>query len=139
MVAALPVGRLMLWMLLVLVIGVVTSFFTFVAIPEIMFSESTAVDAMRHSFQACARNLLALIVFVVLTLIAVVGIYIAVMIVAVFAKLIAGQQAMDVVAQLLATAVLMPVLTGAMYQAWKQMLGGDRADVAATQVGGFEA
>lgn len=139
MVAALPVGRLMLWMLLVLVIGVITSFFTFVAIPEIMFSESTALDAMRHSFRACVRNLPALIVFVVLTLIAVVAVYIAVMIVAVFAKLIAGQQAMEVVAQLLATAVLMPVLTGAMYQAWKQMLGRDRALAAAAQVGGFEA
>jgi hypothetical protein len=139
MMAALPVGRLMLWMVLVLLIGVVTSFFTFVAIPEIMFSESSALDAMRRSFRACVRNLPALIVFVVLTLIAVVAVYIAVMIVAVFAKLIAGQQAMDVVAQLLATAILMPVLTGAMYQAWKQMLGSDRVDVATTQVSGFEA
>ena len=139
MMAALPVGRLMLWLVLVLLIGVVTSFFTFVAIPEIMFSQSSALDAMRRSFRACVGNLLALIVFVVLTLIAVVAVYIAVMIVAVFAKLVAGQQAMDVVAQLLATAILMPVLTGAMYQAWKQMLGSDRVDVAAPQVGGFEA
>lgn len=139
MMAALPIGRLMLWMLLVLVIGVVTSFFTFVAIPEIMFSESNALDAMRRSFRACVGNLLALIVFVVLTVIAVIAVYIAVMIVAVFAKLIAGQHAMDVVAQLLATAILMPVLTGAMYQAWKQMLGRGQSEVASAQVSGFEA
>lgn len=138
LVSALPLGRLMLWMLLVLVIGVITSFFTFIAVPEIMFTDSNALDAMRRSFRACVRNLPALIVFTVLTLIAVIAIYVAVMMVAVLVKLAAGEQAMQIVAQLLATAILMPVLTGAMYHAWKQMLAGDGAAVTAT-IAGFEA
>lgn len=138
LVSALPLGRLTLWMLLVLVIGVVTSFFTFAAVPEIMFTESTAVDAMRRSLRACMRNLLALIVFIVLTMIAVVAIYTAVMMIALVVRMVAGEQAMQIIAQLLATAILMPVLTGAMYHAWKQMLAGDGAIVAPT-VSGFEA
>lgn len=138
LLAALPIGRLMLWMLLVVVIGVLTSFFTFVAVPEIMFTASGAADAMKRSFHACLRNLPALIVFIVLTVIAVIAIYVAVMIVAVLVKLLAGEQAMQIVSQLLATAVLMPVLTGAMYHAWKQMLADNDATVAAP-ITGFEA
>lgn len=138
LLAALPLGRLALWMLLVLVIGVIASFFTFVAVPELMFTDSRAVDAMQRSFRACVRNLPALIVFIVLTVIAVIAIYMAVMLVALVVKLVAGQQAMQIIAQLLATAILMPVLTGAMYSAWKQMLAADGATIA-VEVAGFEA
>ena len=120
--ASLPIGRLALWLLLVCVVGIVAGFFTFVAAPEIMFTDSTAFDAMRRSFRACMRNLPALLVFFVLTAIAAVAVYVAVMLVALVARLLAGPTAMDVVAQLLSTAVLMPVITGAMYIGWKQML-----------------
>jgi hypothetical protein len=47
---------------------------------------------------------------------------------------------MQVVVQLLAMAVFMPLVTGAMYFAWKQMLaGGNDAAVAAPAATGFEA
>jgi hypothetical protein len=49
-----------------------------------------------------------------------------------------GEWAMQVMTQLLATAVLMPVLTGAMYFAWKQMFAGG-GTIAASALGGFEA
>ena len=142
LLAGMPVGRLMLWMVLVVVVAVLASFFTFVAVPEIMLTDTGPWDAMRRSFSACLRNVGALLVFLVLSIIAVVGIYLAVMIVAVIVKLVAGEQAMEAVAQLLATAILMPVFTSAMYVAWKQML--DSTPTAATTpvpetVGGFEA
>ncbi len=137
--ASLPLGRLMLWFLLVLVIGVVASFFTFVATPEIMFTDNSALAAMRRSFRACVRNLPALVVFLVLLVIAVIAIYIAIMLVGLVAKLALGEMAMQVVVQVLAMAVFMPVVTGAMYFAWKQMLSaGDTAAVAAPATG-FEA
>ena len=138
LISALPLGRLTLWMLLAVVVGVIASFFTFVAVPELMFTDSRAFDAMQRSFRACVRNLPALIVFVVLTVIAVIAIYMAVMFVGLVVKVVAGQQAMQIIAQLLAMAILMPVLTGAMYHAWKQMLAGDGAIVSPT-VSGFEA
>jgi uncharacterized membrane protein len=119
---SLPLGRLTLWLLLVCVIGIVAGFFTFFAAPEIMFTDSTAFEAMQRSFRACLRNLPALLVFLGIAAIAVLAVYVAVMLVAVVARLLAGPGAMEVVAQLLSTAVLMPVITGAMYIGWKQML-----------------
>jgi hypothetical protein len=55
-------------------------------------------------------------------------------------KLAAGTTAMEVVVQLLAMAVFMPLVTGAMYFAWKQMLaGGSDAAAAVPAATGFEA
>ena len=120
---SLPFGRLALWLLLVFVAAITTSFFTFVAVPDIMLAGSRAWDAMRMSFRACVRNLPALIVFFVLTMIAAMAIYFAVMLVGLVFRAAFGDFAMQAVVQLLSTAVLMPVVTGAMYFAWKQMVG----------------
>ena len=136
--SSLPLGRLALWMLLSLLIGIVASFFTFVAIPEIMFTDNGAFAAMGRSFRACLRNLPALIVFIIVTVIAVIAIYIVVMIIGVIARAVGGALAMNVVTQLLLMAVLMPVMMGAVYSAWKQMLG-DRASAPVASNAGFEA
>lgn len=136
--SSLPLGRLALWMLLSLLIGIVASFFTFVAIPEIMFTDNGAFAAMGRSFRACLRNLSALVVFIIVTVIAVIAIYIVVMIIGVIARAVGGALAMNVVTQLLLMAVLMPVMMGAVHSAWKQMLGaGASAPVASNA--GFEA
>jgi uncharacterized membrane protein len=139
LVAALPVGRLFLWLLLVCVIGILAGFFTFVAVPEIMFTGNGALEAMQRSFRACVRNLPALIVFFVLTMIAAFAIYFMAMLLGFVVRLLAGDLAMQVVLQLVSMAVLMPVLTGAMYHAWRQMLGGDATAASDPVVGGFEA
>jgi uncharacterized membrane protein len=120
---AFPFGRLLLWLLLVFVAAIVVSFFTFIAVPDIMLAGNRAFAAMGMSFRACVRNLPALVVFFLLAMIAAVAIYVAVMLLGLVVALVAGQTAMQVVVQVLATAVLMPVVTGAMYFAWKQMTG----------------
>jgi hypothetical protein len=62
------------------------------------------------------------------------------MIVGIVVKLAAGATAMQVVVQLLAMAVFMPLVTGAMYFAWMQMLaGGSDAAAAGRAATGFEA
>ncbi len=139
LMAGLPVGRLLLWLLLVCAIAIVASFFTFVAVPEVMFTDSSALEAMRRSFRACMRNLPAFLVFLVLAVIAVVALSIAIAIVGVAVRLAVGAAAQEIVTQLLAMAVLMPVLTGAMYFAWKQMLAGDDGIATAPAATGFEA
>jgi len=136
--SSLPLGRLALWMLLSLLIGIVASFFTFVAIPEIMFTDSGAFAAMGRSFRACLRNLPALIVFIVVTFIAMIAIYIVVMIIGVVARAVGGDLAMNVVTQLLLMAVLMPVMMGAVHSAWKQMLAAGTAAPGVANAG-FEA
>jgi hypothetical protein len=138
LVSGLPIGRLLVWMLLALVIGVVTSFFTLLAVPEIMLTDRPAMDAMRRSFRACVRNVPALIVFLVLAMIAIFAIYLAVTVVAVVLRVVAGEWAMQAASQVLASAVLMPVLTGAMYTAWQQLLARTGAPGVAAN-GGFEA
>lgn len=123
LVNELPLGKLALWGLIAFVLGILASFFTFTAIPEMMFGDSGALAAMKRSFQVCTRNLGAMIVFFLLLIVAAIALNFAVLLVAVIVKLIAGQQAMQIVAQLLLLAILMPVVTGAMYHAWKQLLG----------------
>ena len=117
----LPLGRLGLWLLLALVIGVLASFFTFTAIPQLMFGETGALAAMRQSFRACLRNWPAMLVFFVLMLLVALALNIGVLLVAAVVRLFAGAEAMQIVAQLLLLAILMPIITGAMYHAWKQL------------------
>ena len=71
---SLPAGRMFAWLMLVVVVGVVAGFFTFVAIPDVMFTQRGAFEAMVLSFRSCLRNLGALIVMFVLLLIAMVAI-----------------------------------------------------------------
>ena len=125
--AGLPLGRLFLWLLLVLAIGIIAGFFTFTAIPDMMFRNVGALDAMKRSFRACVVNLPALIVFFVLLVIAAVCLSIAAQIVGFVVKLVAGETAMLFVVQILLMAVLLPVVTGAMYYAWKQLVAGEDA------------
>lgn len=123
--AGMPVGKLLLWLVLALVVGIVAGFFTFTAIPDMMFRDARALEAMKRSFRACIANLPALVVFFVLLVIAAVAITLVVQLVGFVVRLVAGDAAMLFVTQLLMMAVLMPVVTGAMYHGWKQMVAGE--------------
>lgn len=122
--AGIPMGRLFLWLLVVIAVGIVAGFFTFTAIPDMMFSDTGAIEAMKRSFRACIANIGAVVMFFVLLVIAAIAITIAVQIVGFIVRLIAGETAMLFVVQILMMAVLMPVVTGAMYFAWKQLIAG---------------
>lgn len=134
--AGLPLGRMFLWLLLVVIAGVVAGFFTFTAIPDILFSGSGAFAAMGRSFRACMANLPALLLFFMLLVITAVCLSVAVQLVGVVVKLLLGQTAMLVAMQVLLMAVLMPVVTGAMYLAWKQLFGAAPAVPQAGSGGG---
>ncbi|NZA25870.1 hypothetical protein H0E84_05695 [Luteimonas sp. SJ-92] len=122
MFESLPIGRFLLWMLLVFLLGVLSYFFTFVATPQIMFERRGALESMKRSFAACIRNVPAMIVFFVLLIIIAFLVSFASQLVAVIARLVAGPLAMQFVAQILMMAVLMPVMLGASYRAWQKML-----------------
>ncbi|GAB6196843.1 BPSS1780 family membrane protein [Lysobacter xanthus] len=139
LVATLPVRRILLWLAIAVAVGILTGFFTFTALPEMMFTDRGAFAAMGTSFQACLRNLPAMLVFFLLTAIAAVALQILVLLLAAVIGAIAGQFAMQVVVQLVTMAVLMPVITGAMYVAWKQMHGDAGTGVAPPAFHGIEA
>lgn len=121
--AGFPVGRLFLWMLLSLVIGILASFFTFVAVPEIMLTDSGAMAAMGRSFRTCLHNLPALIVFFIVTMIGILALSFVLGLVSLLVRLVAGEMVAQTIVQLLMMAALLPVITSAMYIAWKQLLG----------------
>lgn len=141
----LPTGRMLGWLLLAIVVGVVAGFFTFVAIPDVMFTDRGAFSSMAMSFRACLRNLPAVILMIVLMFIALFAISIAVNLLVLLLAWGIGQQPAMFAGQLLLMAVLMPVMAGTIYFAWRQMLGEPAATVPVGAVpvthdaGGFEA
>lgn len=141
LVESLPAGRLLGWMLAVVVVGIVAGFFTFVAIPEVMFTDRGAFAAMAMSLRACLRNIGALIVLVLLMVIVVVALSLALQLLGMLLAFAIGPMASMFAVQLLMMAVLLPVMGGAVYFAWRQIAGG-APDAAAPPVapnGGFEA
>lgn len=138
--ASLPVGRLFLWLVLAVAAGIVAGFFNFTAIPDMVFSDVRPLAAMKRSFRACVSNLPALVLFFVLLVIAAVLLSIAAQAVGLLVRALAGDHAMMLAMQVLLMAVLMPVVTGAMYLAWKQLLSGaPAAQPPATRDGVVEA
>ncbi|MGH8076290.1 MAG: BPSS1780 family membrane protein [Lysobacter sp.] len=135
----LPAGRMLGWLMLALVVGVIAGFFTFVAIPEVMFTQRGAFAAMATSFLACLRNLPALIVMIVLLLIALFALSIAVNLLMLLLIWAIGQQPGLFIGQLLLMSIVMPVMAGTVYYAWRQMLGDAAVQPAAPRVDGFEA
>ncbi|RPE80204.1 BPSS1780 family membrane protein [Vulcaniibacterium tengchongense] len=134
----LPAGRMLGWLLLAIVIGVLAGFFTFLAIPDVMFTERGPFQAMAISFRACVRNLGALVVMLVLIVIATFGLSLAANIVIVLLALAIGQVAALFVGQLLMMAVLMPVMAGTIYYAWRQLLGGEPPPLPSANGAGIE-
>lgn len=136
---SLPGGRMLAWFGLALVVGVLAAFFTFVAIPQVMFSQRGAFASMAASFSACVRNLPALVVMIVLLLIALFAVSIAVNLLILLLTWAIGTQAANFIGQLLLMAALLPVMAGTVLYAWRQMLGDEAALPVAPQVDGFEA
>lgn len=130
----LPLGRLFLWTVLVIGVGIFAGFFTFTALPDMMFADVGLFAAMRRSFQACLGNLLALMVLSLLMVVVVVALMVGITLVSLLAQFIGGQTAMMVISNLLMTMFIAPVLTATMYFAWKQILSGNAA-VSTAQTG----
>ena len=126
---SLPVGRLFLWMLMLFAVVIAVSLFTFVAVPDIVFGGRGGFDAMRNSFRACVHNLGAMVVFYLLMLVSLFAITFTVQLLAMMVQLVAGPGIAIWVSNLLMMAVLMPLLAGAVYHAWRQMLGASQATV----------
>ena len=115
------------------------SLVTFVAVPDIVFGGNGALEAMRNSFRACVHNLLAMGVFYALLLIALVALSIGIQLLALVVQLLAGPVPAMWVSNLLLMAVLMPLMAGAVFYAWRQMLGGGVAVDPAAMATHFEA
>jgi len=127
LVRTLPVGRLLLWVLALIAAAIAISLITFVAVPGIVFGRHSGFVAMRDSLRACLHNLLAMLVFYVLLAIAFIVLALGIQLLALMVQLVAGPTAGVWVSNLLLMGILMPLLAGAVYYAWRQMLGDGSA------------
>ncbi|GAB3510909.1 hypothetical protein MNQ95_07155 [Pseudoxanthomonas daejeonensis] len=132
LVAGLPAGRILLWLLLGLAAAVAVALTVFVSVPRILFDRRDGLQAMGDSLRACVHNLPALAVFLLLTLVAMFAIYFGVLLVTLVVQLVAGPFVAMWVAQLLLMAVLMPLLAGAVYTAWIRLFGEEAPAGTAT-------
>jgi len=123
LVAGLPAGRILLWLLLGLFAAVAVAMTVFVSVPRILFDRREGLAAMGDSLRACLHNLGAFAVFVLLTLVSIFAVYFAVLLASLVVQMLAGAFVAMWVAQLLMMAVLMPLLAGAAYTAWTQFFG----------------
>ncbi|AKC88296.1 BPSS1780 family membrane protein [Pseudoxanthomonas suwonensis] len=131
LVAGLPAGRILLWLLLGLAAAVAVAMTVFVSVPRILFDRRGGLEAMRDSLRACLHNLPALAVFLLLTLVAVFAVYFGVLLATLVLQLLAGPLLAMWIAQLLLMGVLMPLLAGATYTAWTRFFGEAVPEVAA--------
>lgn len=132
MMRELPAGRLGLWFIAVAAIAFGAIFFTLTIIPDIMFTEVRLVAAMRRSYRACTQNFPALLVFLLLGFVVMMAFGVGLGVLGGLAGLIGGDIAM-LLLNAIGNGVFVAFIAGAMYFAWKQMLGGgDTAPTAAS-------
>ena len=132
MMRELPAGRLGLWFTAVAAIAFGAIFFTLTIIPDIMFTEVRLVAAMRRSYRACTQNFPALLVFLLLGFVVMMAFGVGLGVLGGLAGLIGGDIAM-LLLNAIGNGVFVAFIAGAMYYAWKQMLGGgDTAPTAAS-------
>ena len=127
MVAELPAGRILLWLVAGLCVAMAAAATVFVAVPRILFDGRPGLAAMGDSLRAALANLPAVLVFFLLAVIALFAVYFMVMLVALLAQAVAGPLFGALVAQVLLMAVVMPLLAGSALVAWGQLFGGTSA------------
>lgn len=136
--ASIPFGRLFVWMLLVIGVGLVSLLFTFTLVPDMMFTDTRLVQGMARCFRACSANLGALAVFLLLSFVVMTAIAFGFVLVSSIATLVAGQAGM-LVANAAFNGLMTVFASGVMYFAWKQLLGdGSTATPSAPTSAGIE-
>lgn len=123
LVAQLPVGRLLGWFALMIVLAVLVGIYTFFYTSLVMFSDLTAGQALRTSMKAGARNLPALLVYMLVSVVFSVVVMLASLLVSTVLGFAIGAQWAALVSSVLVTMVVVPVAVGAMYYGWRQVFG----------------
>jgi len=121
----LPFGTLLLWLAWGVLIFAMLLLILWVMLPLVMFENINGIRALRYSLYACAYNLGAMGVCA-LSLCATMALVYVLLMQAVQALTgVLGAGLAVLLAQLVMIAILMPLLAGAMYAAWKHMLAPD--------------
>lgn len=118
-----PLMRVALGGLAILAFSIVVFAFTLPLLPDMLLDGRRLGEAFKRSVAASSRNLLAVLVYLVMSFVLLMAVSIGVGIVLKAASLVFGQAA-EIAGTALLYGVVMCILAGTMYFAWKQMLGG---------------
>lgn len=131
MLAALPIGRFMLWVALALGVVVVIGLLTFTLLPDMIFGDTGFGSALSRSVQACFANLPAMAMFTIAMTVLGTGLLAMMGPLSLILIPILGQLGAGLAINALFVAILIPISTNALYFGWKAMLGADGDAVAA--------
>ncbi|MBD9370843.1 BPSS1780 family membrane protein [Xanthomonas sp. XNM01] len=131
LIAGLPAGRILMWLMLGVLAALAVSIMLFLSVPRILFDHRGGFAAMGDSLRAGLNNLPALLVFFLLTFIALFAIYFGLTVIGVIVQAVAGPLLAMWLTQMLLMAVVMPLLAGAVYTAWVQLFAVGADPVAA--------
>lgn len=121
----LPLAAFGRWALVSLVLGLLAAMFSFLAIPQILFNDRRAVDAMRDSFRGVTGNLVTIVLGFIFFVITTLAILVGFMIISALISVLAGRGAADLVGSFLQILVLLPLQALITYAAWKSIFGSD--------------
>jgi hypothetical protein len=136
LVRELPLERLALWFIAVAAIGFGAIFFTLTVLPDMMFTDVRLIGAMKRSYRACTQNMLALLLFLIMGFVVMMAFSVALGILGALAALVGGDVAMLIV-NAIGNGVFVAFIAGAMYFAWKQMLGDGPTTTAVEETSGI--
>ena len=123
LVRDLPLERLALWLIAAAAIFFAAIFFNLTIVPDMLFTDVRLFEAMKRSYRACTQNVLALLLFLIMGLVVMMAFSVGLGILGALAGVIGGDLAMLFV-NAIGNGVFVAFIAGAMYFAWKQMLGG---------------
>ena len=122
MAASLPVFRFLLWVVLTSLINIAICLMLAFMIPQVMFSGTHGWQAMLNSLHACLANITAMSVFYLCTLAGIFALSLVSAVMMVLASLLMGTQIGLLLGMVFMVATALPILSGAVYLGWKQML-----------------
>lgn len=126
----LPLAAFARWAFISLVLGLLAAMFSFLAIPQILFNDRRAFDAMRDSFRGVTGNFIAVVLGFVFFIITVMAIVVAFVIFSGLVSVVAGRGTADLVSSFLQILVLLPLQGLITYSAWKSILGAGKTTPA---------
>jgi hypothetical protein len=131
MLAALPIGRFMLWVAVALGVVVVIGLLTFTLLPDMIFGDTGFGSALGRSVQACLANLPAMAMFTIAMTVLGMGLLALMGPLSLILIPVLGQLGAGLAINALFVSILIPISTNALYLGWKEMLGADESAAAA--------
>ncbi len=122
MAASLPVFRFLLWAALTTLINIAICLMLAFMIPQVMFSGTHGWQAMLNSLRACLTNIAAMSLFYIGTLVGMFVLSLGSAVLMVLASLLLGPQIGLLLGMVFMLATALPIIAGAVYLGWKQML-----------------